>query len=526
MKTVVFALLNISIDFLVYYLMLPALNIHSTGFWLFLAFVATLLLLSHILFFKKDILPFIIISTYVLYFGLFLIFLLWSSPLLSADKYKAVADLKNGGALSDAFPPVQSTAELDILSMSSSARVGDRVLGQMSQKYISQFEVNNEYNLINLNNSIMRVTPLEYGGFFKYLNSRKEGIPAYLSVNVTNQQASLVELGNSKINYAPSAFFGNDLKRHLRGKYPTFIFGKPQFELSDSSVPFYIVPVKEPNAGLFGAFSVKGAILLNSHSGETAYYDISNVPAWVDHVYSVADIMEMTQWHYNYVHGFFNFSKKDMKNTSYHYNKEQYYSLSRNGDVYVSTGITSVGNDESNVGFILANLRAGEIVYYDDPGAEETSAQGSAEGLVQQFGYKALEPKLINVDGVSTYYMPLYDSQGVFRKFAFVSKAAYTTATEADTLDEAFDKYKEMISPKTPTAIETKSGVIAQLYTAIEDGYTCYYFKLSGDDNLYVSSIKNNQKQVMMKINDKVQIGFVQEKDELIGLVKSIDLVN
>ena len=41
------------------------------------------------------------------------------------------------------------------------------------------------------------------------------------------------------------------------------------------------------------------------------------------------------------------------------------------------TGVTSVGNDESNVGFIYASLHSKEVLYFVSAGAEEFSARAS-----------------------------------------------------------------------------------------------------------------------------------------------------
>lgn len=77
-------------------------------------------------------------------------------------------------------------------------------------------------------------------------------------------------------------------------------------------------------------------------------------------------------------------SQKNVVNTTDGYN---YLTIS--DDVYLYTGITSVANDEANIGFILSNLRTKETVFYSVAGAEEYSAMGSSEGQVQQMKYKA-----------------------------------------------------------------------------------------------------------------------------------------
>ena len=64
---------------------------------------------------------------------------------------------------------------LPLLDKDSSRRLGDRVMGQMPE-LVSQFYVSNLYTQINYNNEIIRVTPLEYNGLFKYLSNYKSSL--------------------------------------------------------------------------------------------------------------------------------------------------------------------------------------------------------------------------------------------------------------------------------------------------------------------------------------------------------------
>ena len=70
--------------------------------------------------------------------------------------------------------------------------------------------------------------------------------------------------------------------------------------------------------------------------------------------------------------------------------KETYNYVVMEDDVYLYTGITSVSSDESNLGFILTNMRTKETRFYSVPGAEEYSAMASATGQVQQMRYMKL----------------------------------------------------------------------------------------------------------------------------------------
>ena len=165
-------------------------------------------------------------------------------------------------------------------------------------------------------------------------------------------------------------------------------------------------------------------MLCNAVTGEMTDYAVEDVPQWVDRVYSADMLISLYDYHGTLKHGYFNsvLSQKDCLVTTDGYN---YIAL--DDDVWVYTGITSVGQDKSNVGFVLMNQRTMETRYYVISGAEENSAMSSAEGKVQHLGYKATFPLLINVGGQPTYFMALKDSSGLVKSYAMLNIEKYQT---------------------------------------------------------------------------------------------------
>jgi hypothetical protein len=167
---------------------------------------------------------------------------------------------------------------------------------------------------------------------------------------------------------------------------------------------------------------VDGVVILDPITGKSNYYDVKDVPTWVDHVYDASLIIEQADDWGKYSNGFWNsiFGQKDVVATT-----EGYNYLAMKDDIYLYTGITSVLADESNLGFILTNLRTKETKFYSVPGAEEFSAMASAEGQVQQMKYNASFPLLINLNNKPTYLMSLKDNAGLVKMYAFVDVADY-----------------------------------------------------------------------------------------------------
>ena len=103
--------------------------------------------------------------------------------------------------------------------------------------------------------------------------------------------------------------------------------------------------------------------------------------------------------------------------------------------------MTSANADESNPGFILENMRTGEITKYSLASATEESARESAEGAVQEKSYKATFPILINLNDKPLYIMGLKDNAGLVKEYALVDAVEYQNVIVATTVEELLSKY-------------------------------------------------------------------------------------
>ena len=240
--------------------------------------------------------------------------------------------------------------------------------------------------------------------------------------------------------------------------------------------------------------------------------------------------MNLVYYKYEYINGFFNFSSTGVNRTSYNYRSEDFVgyntTLSTDGVVFY-TGVTPANNAESVLGFILANPRTGVVKFYDCSGAEESSAQAAVQGLVQNLGYVATFPTIINVDGKPTYFMTLKDNAGLIQRYALCDVANYTQAFQASTLEETLAGYRkilgtEVTSQEEPIETLSVSGEIEFLYTAEIDGYTYFYFTLVDSNNLYMSSIENSNRQVLLQVGTIVKVEYTKSSEDGVYIVKSI----
>lgn len=193
--------------------------------------------------------------------------------------------------------------------------------------------------------------------------------------------------------------------------------------------------------------------------------------------------------------------------------------MAMNDDVYLYTGITSVSTDESNIGFILTNMRTKETNFYRVPGAEEYSAMDSAKGQVQQMNYEASFPLLINLNNRATYLLSLKDAAGLVKMYAFVDVEDYQKVEITDAslgIEKASENYLNKIWSETSTSSTTKLEKVIQIKkitSATIDGVS-YYYIVDTEDKKYKCSIKV-EKDILpfLEEGNSIQIGYQEEKE-------------
>lgn len=535
-KKIIPVILTLVAWFIMFYVYLPPINIKSNEFWQFMviAVVVALILnmwsvLKGITFKKNDEYsennhkP----KKFKIAFGLVgLIVIVYiagnilSSPIIRASSYSELLNVSDGNFEEDIDEINYS--KIPILDKDSAAILAERKMGSMVDM-VSQYEVSDYYSQINYNQKPVRVTPLEYASEIKWLTNRKTGIPAYIRIDMTTQDVELVKLDEG-IKYSPSEHFGRDLMRYIRFRYPTAMFRGMNFEIDDNGTPYWICPVIDHTIGLFGGTDVKGAVLVNAVNGEHKYYDIKDVPQWIDKVYDAELLIEQYDYYGKLRNGFINsvFGQRDCLRTT-----EGYNYMALDDDVWVYTGVTSVSGDLSNVGFVLMNQRTKETKYYQISGAEEFSAMSSAEGQVQHLGYKATFPLLLNVAGEPTYFLALKDGAGLVKMYAMVNIEKYQTVAIGETVESCEKTYKSylksngIVSTDVATG-ETVSGTIEFIKDAVIEGNTCYFIKLSGIEGLYSVYVKDNIDVITKNIGDTVNIEYVPTEKEGVYTITSI----
>ncbi len=520
-----------------FYVELPALNIRSMELWIFI--ILALALFSFLTLITagigitrssspKDILRGLwkVCKIPVVLIALIIVFCfignISSAVIFNSKAYSNLIELEESDFTTDINEI--SYEQIPQLDKDSASVLANRKLGEL-RDLVSQFEVEKESAQINYNDRPVRVTYLNYGDFFKWLKNTRNGIPAYMVTDMVTQEVTVVRTENG-IKYSPTEYFNRNITRHLRFNYPTLMFEDVNFEIDEDGIPYFVASVMTKRIGLFGGRDIVGAVLCNAITGECSYYDAADIPVWVDRVFTADLLIEQYDYRGMYQNGFWNsiFGQTGCTVTT-----EGYNYIAQDDDVWMYTGITSVGGDQSNIGFILVNQRTKASRFYNIAGAEEYSAMSSAEGAVQQYKYVAAFPLLLNIKGQPTYFLPLKDASSLVKMYAMVNVQQYQIVAYGTSLAECESNYEELLlqnklitnKPEEPEAPEENkfetelTGIVIEIREAVIEGTTVYYVAIDSLPDKYLRlSAADNENTAILNIGDTITVSVNTENAE------------
>jgi len=554
----------------VYYIMYPALNFKSADLYTFaIAIVAVFYFSFSILIGarrkverreyakKKAVVPVIIVAVIIL---IMLIGFLTGATIFRAKSYSKLMTVSSSD-FSEDFKDINYD-EVPRLDQQTAKVLADQQLGYLDE-YKSQYVVTSDSTQINYKGKPVRVAYLQYADVFKWYNNTKNGLPAYMLIDLVSQKVQVVncvEKFGEGIKYSPTELFNEKLLRHLRFQYPFAIMDTPNFEIDDEAHPYWITPVLDKTIGLFGGTDVKGVIITDALSGESKYYSIDTVRTdknlnWIDVVYSENLIIEQYNYHGKLANGFWNsiIFQNDVNIAS-----SGSGNIALDDDVWVYTGVTSIESDTSNFGFVLCNQRTKETRYYKNGGAMEYSAVESAKDAVQNYGYNAIFPILLDIENQPTYFMSLYGDGYTIKGYALVNLEDKTIVgtglvdvqkSDVKALNAAVSNYIDALKDKgvvddsanaddykadenaddtsvvddaAENKVVTVTGEITDIKTSVNDGNTVYYLKIK--DKYYYIAVTDCMDVLLLKKGDKVEITLAKESDETFIQAKNVKI--
>ncbi|MFY7743244.1 MAG: hypothetical protein ACOVQR_11380 [Flavobacterium sp.] len=474
-------------------------------------------------------------SKFLLFFiGIILVYLsvipiITTATIFHASKYqKMIGKVESGDKISEHIAPI-SMDKIRVVDQKLAYLLGEKIIG--SQPALgSQVELGN-FSIQKVNDELYWIAPLLHSGFFKWFNN-KEGTPGYVMVSATNERdVKLVQTINGKplkIKYQSNAYFSSEIHRHIYfNGYATTGLADFTFEVDEQGNPFWVIATYDKKIGFSGE-NTNGILVVDAQTGEIEHYSIADSPVWVDRI-QPAEFVEnqLNDWG-ELVNGYWNFSNTDKLQITEgltlvygHNNKSYWY-----------TGLTSVGSDESAVGFVLVDTRTKETTFYKQSGATEFAAQSSAEGKVQEKGYKASLPIPYNINGIPTYVMTLKDDGGLVKMYAMVAINDYTIVGVGNSMRETLTSFKSVynmtgnkINPSNVAAKKSISSVINRIQSDVRNGNSFYYFTVKDYPNIFVGSSQISNEIPVSIVGDSIKVSFDIDNEQVID-VTSFDNLN
>lgn len=441
--------------------------------------------------------------------------LLTSAPLFYSQSYRdLLGEVKESSFSSDVEPI--NLSQIRIVDEETARKLADKKIGEVPALG-SEVQLG-DMVLQRVRDKLYYVAPLEHRGFFQWLSNYQKGSKGFILVSATNpQDVRLIQ--NSYLKYQMRGFLFDYLPRYLYAHgFVNVGMTDYLFQVDHDLTPYWVVTLYKNKIGYRGGDAI-GVATVNAQTGEVARYDMDNIPAWIVRVQPEDFVLRQIQDWGEYVNGFWNsiFAKAGtMRPTG----REMHLIYGNDDKIYWYTGLTSSGKDESTVGFIMVNSRTKEAKWYKVAGADEAGAKKSAEGQVQEKGYRAGYPILYNIYGVPTYISPLKDKEGLLKAVAFISVENYTQVGVGADIESAMRNYQQTLASKgnqfvpghelTPIKLQ---GKVSRVSTVVKSGESYFYFMLEGDARIFVGTAMVSPRLPMLKVGDTVTVQATDTND-------------
>ncbi|UGB33209.1 hypothetical protein [Metabacillus sp. B2-18] len=393
------------------------------------------------------------------------------------------------------------------------------------KKSFGQVPNTSYYELGNLqvqkvNGEYVYIAPVEFSGFFKWLNG--DETPGYFTLSATDSSDN-PKFIKSEMIFTPSSYLNKNVERHIRMNYPKHIFyGDVQLEIDEDGKPYYIRTYGQFVSARNG-FEAIGIVMVDPKSGNTKDYKLAEVPSFIDGAVSPEAVSLQNSYYGNYIHGFWNsiFGKSDVKLPSDEGTEANVSPIfNEDGDMYYFTDFTSPKEGvDSMLGYSLTNSRTGKATYYTG-NLEESymDSQGALQIIEKKFIEKKWHgemPVLYNFYGEASWLTPVLDSNGFLQNYFIVSAANPEISVYAASPNQALKQYKialqkggSSVDGTSKAEEKTLSGKVVRVYKEKSGDFTMVSFLLDSGNNFVISS-ENSPLAIYLQENDQVKITYL-----------------
>lgn len=411
---------------------------------------------------------------------------------------------------------LRSTEETPIAISTASAR-------NKMRKMMSVVPNSNVYDLgtitaQNVDGDYVYVASLEFKGLTKWLKFRES--PGYLIISATdiNAQPKFVE---SKMKYIPTAYLNYDAGRKIYSEATQYAnVGAVNLEIANDGTPYYVQTLtKEYGISGITYFNRYRVALLNAVTGDVKVYDLKDVPKFVDAPLTSKVAQEMNQFYGKYGDGWWNsfFGQKNVKeptDNGIYSNGAVTPLLDKKDNLLYFTDFTSPdSSQDSALGYSLIDARTGVLQYYRDKKGmmDSDGAISVASKIYPEKKWKARMPILYNVSGTPTWVISLLDSNGIFKKYVYLSAIDSDILVDGDTAQGTLDAYRTQLattdssnSNVAASDLTEFSGVVRRVNLNTNGTTTTVSFLLENEETIFIMNTSNNLYSIFLEIGDTV----------------------
>lgn len=200
------------------------------------------------------------------------------------------------------YPPTD-TEHIGLMPEEAAQFKADQALTQGQGKNANlstQYDVGNAAKQ-KINDHLYWIFELRLNGW-RNANYLNRIVPGYIVVDAENPEAQPQLKLDFHMKYTPGAPTGNSLDRLIWTKYKNYSVSDLTLEVNDDWQPYYTASLNRP-AYSFGPTVPVKAIVVDPQTGSIKPYQIKDVPAWVDRIYSASTAKQMMNWWGSYGQG-------------------------------------------------------------------------------------------------------------------------------------------------------------------------------------------------------------------------------
>lgn len=384
------------------------------------------------------------------------------------------------------------------------------------------------------------VAPIEYKSFTRW--TKADFVPGYIKISaeLKDQEGKLEQ--NFQMKYVPSAYFGDNIERKVRKKYPDDIILGVNFEPDDNGKPYYVITVGHYQNYRFNQ-KVEGAILVDPQSGEMTKYNLNDVPSFVDFVFSQEVAAKYAEWQGAYSSGWWNhiWGKTGLHEpTKWGTGEEVIGVFGPDGKMYWFTDHTTVtatsdgSAPTSMMGYSLMDGRTGQYTYYTNVNGmfNGGAALDAVHNTFKTQQWSGTNPVLYNIYEQDTWYVPVIDSKGILREIAVVNAKNTSIVAHAENKKDALAAYKYKLateqvgdSSKPTNVIKSKeiSGKVLRTATISIGGEQVVQLLISGSDKIFNINQTQYPYASFIRPDDDVQITYIDAEEVAVTATKIHD---